>query len=140
MKVIKEMKLWKCNSFNFWMYWFSCKCFYFSGNLSKKEVTHIFHWSFSAKPKLVISSTISYFSEKKVGSFSSILWENVMFQFRISFWQKKIKRKYFDIVRIVIYLLRYLRIGARLIPFVRRKAEHFEINFWQKKGHSKLAP
>ena len=75
-----------------------------------------------------------------MGSFSSILWENVMFQFRISFWQKKIKWKYFDIVRIVIYLLRYLQIGARLIPFVRRKVEHFEINFWQKKGHSKLAP
>ena len=61
-----------------------------------------------------------------------------MFQFGISFRQKKIKWKYLDIVHIGIW-----KKPARSIPytdFLKKKVKHFEINFWQKEGHRKLEP
>ena len=62
-----------------------------------------------------------------------------MFQFGISFWQKIVEWKYFDILRVDIYLLKYLQMGIHLLTFVRKEHENFEINLWQKEGHSKLA-
>ena len=84
--------------------------------------------------------SISYFCKKEVQSFTSILWDNFMFQFGISVWQKKIKWKCFDIVHIGIYLLRYSHIGIHLLPFLRKKVENSEMNFWVKEGNCKLVP
>ena len=76
--------------------------------------------------------SMSYFQEKEVGSITSILWENLMLQFGISFWQKKRKWKYFDTVHLGTYLLKYLHIGIHLLPFVRKKSWRFWNKFLTK--------
>ena len=45
----EKMKLWLCNKFL--VYWFSSKCFYFSDNFFKNEVTHLFDLSLTDKWK-----------------------------------------------------------------------------------------
>ena len=130
---------------NIWFFWeneivvqcnltFWCIGLFLSTFIFKKEVTHTQVFLANVN-KLFTYSRIEWdlhhISEKKKWGLLLSFWEKILFQFGISFWQKKIKWKYFDIV--IVHIFKRNIQGAFLtLPFVRKKVEIFEINFWQK--------